>query len=189
IWFDGVDLASLPRPSLRRYRPRIQLVLQDGANALNPNFSVAEIVEEPLLIRGGTLREERHVRALEVIREVGLPPEVADRTALELSGGQRQRVAIARAIIVGPDLMILDECMSGLDRESQVQLIQLLSKLQAAHSLSYIFITHDAALVRMIADQVAVLHEGQIKHFGPLNEVLDPDTCASTSTPEIGTPR
>jgi peptide/nickel transport system ATP-binding protein len=187
IWFDGTELMSLRGSGLRDYRPRIQLILQDGANAFNPNHSLAEIVEEPLLIRGGIARAERREQALQMMHEVGLPVGVADRTALELSGGQRQRVAIARALILKPNIIIFDESTSGLDRESEAHLMQLLSELQAAHKLTYLIITHDSNLARMVADQVAVLQKGEIVDCGVPDEVLvdDPRISSPVHEPKV----
>lgn len=166
IWFDGVELASLRGRRLRPFRERIQLVLQDSAAALDPRLSAAEIVAEPLDIMGRGGRRARRRRARELMEMVGLPAAWGDRRPLELSGGQRQRLAIARALAVEPRLLILDEAFTGLDASIQAQIAGLLGEVRGRHGLTYLQISHDLALMSVLADEVAILFEGRVVERG-----------------------
>jgi peptide/nickel transport system ATP-binding protein len=162
IWFDGVDLLGQRGRDLLPYRERIQLIFQDSASALDPRLSAVEIVSEPLdiLHRGG--RDQRRRRALELMETVGLAADWRDRRPLELSGGQRQRLAIARALAVQPRLLILDEAFTGLDASIQAQIADLLGELRRREGLTYLCISHDLALMSVLADEVAIMFEGRI---------------------------
>lgn len=170
IRLDGDDVAHLRRRSLRAMRRRVQIVFQDPYSSLDPRLSVRAIVAEPLRIahRG---REIRH-RVPEVLSLVGLGPEHEARYPHELSGGQRQRVGIARALIVDPDLLVLDEPVTALDGSIQAQILNLLSRLQRELGLAYLFIAHDLAVVRHLADRVAVMHLGRIVETAPTEELF-----------------
>lgn len=161
IWFDGQNISRLNSGGLLPFRKQIQFVFQDATTALNPWFSAAEIVEEPLLITGWN-RKDRRRRAIELMDQVQLSPAWAERRSSEFSGGQRQRLAIARALALNPKLLILDEALSGVDVSIQAQLVNLLLQLQTSLGLTYLFISHDLALVPYIADQVAVMNRGRI---------------------------
>ena len=161
IWFDGENISELEGRRLLPFRKQIQFIFQDAGTALNPRFSAAAIVEEPLVIAGWNAEDCRR-RALEIMDQVQLSPAWADRRPSEFSGGQRQRLAIARALTLDPKLLILDEALSGVDVSIQAQLVNLLLQLQTALGLTYLFISHDLALLPYLADQVAVMNKGRI---------------------------
>ncbi len=162
ILFGERRLLELPRRQLAAVRRQVQLIFQDPAGALNPRFSAAEIVAEPLVIQKLATAGERRRLALEAMERVGLLGRWADRRPGELSGGQRQRLAIARALVLKPKLLILDEAMAALDLSVQARIVNLLSDLQASDGLAYLYISHDLSLVRYLADEVAVLQQGKI---------------------------
>ncbi|TMQ13119.1 MAG: ABC transporter ATP-binding protein [Deltaproteobacteria bacterium] len=172
ISFEGADLLALRGRALRGVREKIQLVFQDAAAALDPRLRAAEIVSEPLEVLGRGGRVERRRRALELMESVGLPAAWGDRRPLDLSGGQRQRLAIARALAVQPRLLILDEAFTGLDASIQAQIAGLLVELRARHGLTYLCISHDLALVSVLADEVAILFEGRIVEEGPAARIF-----------------
>jgi peptide/nickel transport system ATP-binding protein len=156
------------------------MVFQDPTTAMNPRFSAAEVLEEPMLIAGLGDKTRRRERVRALMAEVGLSPDAADRLAANFSGGQKQRLAIARALALQPKLLVLDEALSGLDLSTRAQITNLLLTLQAAHSLTYLLISHDLALVSAMADLVAVMVNGRIAEQGSLQQLLSnpkhPDT-------------
>jgi len=166
VWFEGVDLLALRGRSLRPFRARLQLVLQDSAAALDPRLTAADIVCEPLEVAGRGGRRERRRRALELMESVGIPSAWSARRPRELSGGQRQRLALARALALEPRLLILDEAFTGLDASVQAQIACLLEDLRARHGLTFLYISHDLALVAALADEAAILYEGRIVEQG-----------------------
>jgi ABC-type glutathione transport system ATPase component len=187
IWLEGTDIAQFDSRQLRPLRPRLQMVFQDATTSLNPQFSAAEVIEEPLLIQGQYDKSARRAKAKELMQEVGLSPQWFDRSAMAFSGGQRQRLAIARALALKPKLLVLDEALSGLDLSTEAQIANLLLDLQASHSLAYLLISHDLALVARLADTIAVMAKGKIVEQGPTSQVIanasNPETralCAST---------
>ncbi len=172
IWFEGKSVLGLDARERARVRRRVQLLFQDTAAALNPRFSAAEIICEPLAIQGVGTEKDRFERACREMRIVGLSPQWAERRQLELSGGQRQRLAIARALVLEPRLLILDEALTGLDLSIQAQIVNLLLELQAAQGLTYLFISHDLRAAAQIAEEMAVMHEGKIVERGRTADLL-----------------
>ncbi|MEE8560284.1 MAG: oligopeptide/dipeptide ABC transporter ATP-binding protein [Alphaproteobacteria bacterium] len=162
VRFKGQDLTRLSPRSLKAVRRSIQFVFQDPFGSLNPRLPVGAIIAEPLKIHRWGDRGARTQRVREVIEAVGLKPRDVERYPHEFSGGQRQRIAIARALVLRPDLVIADEPLSALDVSIQSQVLNLLKDLQEAHGLTYLFITHDLAVVDHIADTVAVMYLGHI---------------------------
>ena len=172
IWLEGNDIAQLNSRELRFLRPKIQMVFQDAATSMNPRFTAAEVIEEPLRIQNQGAKSARRARAKELMHEVGLSPQWADRYAMDFSGGQRQRLAIARALALKPTLLVLDEAFSGLDLSTEAQIANLLIDLQTTHSLAYLLISHDLALVARLADTIAVMAHGKIVEHGPAAQVI-----------------
>jgi ABC-type glutathione transport system ATPase component len=166
IWFDGRDLLGLKGQDLMRARGQIQLIFQETAASLNPRMTAEQIITEPMYIHSAGTQEERRKRAVDLMDQVGLPPAWLKRRPRQFSGGQRQRLAIARALALQPRFLILDEAFSGLDLAVQGQIVALLQSLQAANRLTYLFISHDLSLMGAIADEIAILHEGQIVEQG-----------------------
>ncbi|WP_281826595.1 ABC transporter ATP-binding protein [Jannaschia rubra] len=164
-----------PAPSVMRpLRRELQLVFQDPFGSLSPRMTIGRIITEGLLIHTPDLSSaERDRRAGEALTEVGLDPSVRNRYPHEFSGGQRQRIAIARAMILRPRVIVLDEPTSALDRSVQKQIIELLRDLQAEHGLSYVFISHDLAVVRAVSDYILVMKDGRIVEEGPVEEIFD----------------
>ncbi len=174
ISFEDRNLTPLDRRSMRPLRRSLQLVFQDPYGSLSPRMTIGDIVSEGLRVHEPHMtRADREARAIEALTEVRLDGALRHRFPHELSGGQRQRVAIARAIILKPKLVILDEPTSALDRSVQADILALLAKLQSDHGLSYVFITHDLAVLREMADEVAVMKDGKIIEHGDKDEILN----------------
>ncbi len=180
IWVGGTDIARLRHRELLPFRVEIQMIFQDAITSMNPRFSAAQIIEEPMLIQQQGSRTERRSRVKGLMSEVGLSPDSAERSVMEFSGGQRQRLAIARALALQPKLLVLDEALSGLDLSTEAQIANLLLELQAAHSLTYLFISHDLPLVARLADTIAVMSAGKIVERGPTTQVISSPTHAET---------
>ncbi len=167
--FRGKALDAALWPSARR---AIQIVFQDPFGALDPRMPVSAIVAEPLRIQGSATPAQRRARAAELIAQVGLPGDALNRYPHEFSGGQRQRIAIARALAPSPALIVADEPLSALDVSIQSQILNLMKELQEAHGLSYLFISHDLAVVNHLVDRVAVLYLGRLVELAPREELF-----------------
>ena len=173
IRFAGRDIHDWNRRQMRPLRRELQLVFQDPYGSLSPRMTVGEIVSEGLLVHEPDLSaKERQRRAGQALEEVQLEPQVRNRFPHEFSGGQRQRIAIARALILKPKVIVLDEPTSALDRSVQKQIVELLRELQRTHGLSYIFISHDLAVVRAMADEVIVMKDGRAVEQGPAETIF-----------------
>ncbi|MEU1301432.1 ABC transporter ATP-binding protein [Streptomyces shenzhenensis] len=167
ILYAGQDVSRIRGTELRRYRRLIQPVFQDPSASLNPRFSVFDAIAEPLVIHRTGSAGERRDRVAALLEQVGLPAASIDRASGELSGGQKQRVAIARALAAGPETLVLDEVVSALDVLVQAQILDLLAGLQRELGLTYVFISHDLAVIRQIADHVLVMRDGRAVEYGP----------------------
>jgi peptide/nickel transport system ATP-binding protein/oligopeptide transport system ATP-binding protein len=172
VRFDGADLHSLGAASLRKVRREMQVVLQDPYSSMNPRMRVTEVVAEPLVTHDPALRGRRgrakvRDRVAGLLDAVGLPSQVQDRYPHEFSGGQRQRISIARALALEPRLVVLDEPTSALDVSVQAQVLDLLADLQDRLKLTYVFVSHNLAVVQQISDRVAVMRAGKIVELAP----------------------
>ena len=163
IVFEGADITGLSQRDLRPVRRRMQIIFQDPYSSLNPRMTVGDILAEPIKVhRIVTDPAQRAARVRELLEQVGLLPQHAQRYPHQLSGGQRQRVGIARALAMEPSLIVCDEPVSALDVSIQAQIINLLEDLQRRLGLTYLFIAHDLAVVEHISDRILVMHQGKI---------------------------
>jgi oligopeptide/dipeptide ABC transporter ATP-binding protein len=172
IVLDGLDITELSAARLRPLRARMQMVYQDPLDSLNPRRRVGELVEEPLWLHGIAPKAQVRDQVVELFELVGLRAEYVDRYAHQLSGGQQQRVGIARALATSPMLVVLDEPTSALDVSVEAQILNLLRDLQDRLNLAYLFISHDLAVVSLLAARLAVMYLGQIVETGPTRPVL-----------------
>jgi peptide/nickel transport system ATP-binding protein len=173
IRFDGLDVLALPRPELRRYNRRVQMVFQDPYGSLNPRMSVRQILGEALAVHRMRPKPEIPRRVAELLELVRLPADAADRRPHEFSGGQRQRIGIARALAVEPECLIADELVSALDVSVQAQVVNLLLELQQRLGLTILFVAHDLRLVRHISHRVAVMYLGSIVEIGETERLFE----------------
>jgi len=163
VLYEGKDITKLSSEELRALRKDLQIIFQDPFASLNPRMSIREILSEPFEIHGLYKNPaERRAQIVELLKEVGLNPEAADRYPHEFSGGQRQRIGIARALALKPKLIVADEPVSALDVSIQSQILNLMMDLRDKYGLSYIFIAHDLAVIEHISDEIAVMYLGKI---------------------------
>lgn len=174
INFDGQSITGFDKTQMRPLRKEAQIVFQDPFGSLSPRMTVGQIITEGLIVHEPAMtKAARDLRAIQALEEVQIDPALRNRYPHEFSGGQRQRVAIARAIILKPKLIVLDEPTSALDRQVQKQIVDLLRNLQKSYDLSYLFISHDLAVVRAMADFVIVLKDGAMVEQGTVEDIMD----------------
>lgn len=170
---DGDSILHLPEFAFRPYRRRMQMVFQDPYASLDPRMTVGDILAEPLEIHRLARGKEKRLRCIELMMDVGLDPRFLNRYPHEFSGGQRQRIGIARALALSPEILLLDEPVSALDVSIQSQVLNLLDKLKSERGLSYLFIAHDLAVVRHLADRVAVMYLGKIVEIASKRDIFE----------------
>ncbi len=173
ILLNGDDIAKIPDEELRARRRDVQIIFQDPFSSLNPRKTVEGIISEPLVVHGIGTKVERQARVAELLKTVGLAPDHARRYPHEFSGGQRQRIGIARALALNPKFIVCDEPVSALDVSIQAQVINLMQDLQREFGLTYLFISHNLAVVRHIADRVAVMYLGKIVELTDKHSLYD----------------
>lgn len=169
LFLDGKELVT--KADYERLRQSIQMVFQDPLASLNPRMTVFDMLEEPLKVHRHLSKGERHDRVFDLLEQVGLSPAYGRRYAHEFSGGQRQRVGIARALIMDPRCIVCDEPISALDVSIQVQIVELLERLQECRQMAYVFISHDLNMVRYLSHRMAVMYLGMIMEEGSAEEV------------------
>ena len=172
VLHDGRDVADLPAAELRALRRRLQFVFQDPFSSLNPRMKVGALIEEPMAAHGVGSRAERRERAAALLGRVGLPAEAAARYPHEFSGGQRQRIGIARALATGPEVVVADEPVSALDVSIQAQVVNILEDLKRDLGLTLVIVAHDLAVIRHMADRVAVMYLGEIVETAPAADLF-----------------
>jgi peptide/nickel transport system ATP-binding protein len=174
ILFEGIDLATLNAAQMRPYRSRIQIIFQNPYASLNPRFTIGQILMEPMRIHSiGKDDGERALRAVALIEKVGLPGDAFGKYPHEFSGGQRQRIAIARCLTMKPEIIVCDESVSALDVSVQATVLNLLLDLQEEFGLTYVFISHDLAVVKYMADDILVMNQGEIVERGSSDDIYN----------------
>jgi ABC-type glutathione transport system ATPase component len=172
VWFEGTNLSQLGGEALRSRRAGLQLIFQDASAALNPRFTATELVEEPLVIQKIGTPTERHDRATEMLRTLGIPEERHNSRPPEFSGGQRKRIALARALVLRPRLLILDEVFAGLDLLIANEILSQLMELRSQQDLTLLFTSHDLSFLARRVDSIAVMQHGKIVEQGSACDIL-----------------
>jgi peptide/nickel transport system ATP-binding protein/oligopeptide transport system ATP-binding protein len=172
ILFQGNDIQTLKKDSLREFRKSVQIIFQDPFASLNPRMSVFDAVSEPLRIHKLAAKSELHDKVVRLLKSVGLQADALNRYPHEFSGGQRQRICIARALAVSPQVLVADEPLSALDVSIQAQILNILQELQRQSQISFLFISHDLRVVQYFSDEVAVMYLGKIVEHAKTNELF-----------------
>jgi peptide/nickel transport system ATP-binding protein len=174
ILYQGLDITELSRSAMRKLRKDIQIIFQDPYASLNPRLSVGKAIMEPMKVHGiGVSEDDRKAKVLDLLLKVGLDETYFNRYPHEFSGGQRQRIGIARAIALEPQLIICDESVSALDISVQAQVLNLLNDLKSNFDFTYIFISHDLAVVKYMSDQLVVMNNGEIEEMDDADEIYN----------------
>ena len=189
VRFDGADITHLTGRSRRLLSDHIQAVFQDPSSSLNPSFTVARSLAEPMRIRAHPSREELGRRIAEMLDRVGLSPALATRYPAQFSGGQLQRIAIGRALMTSPKVVVCDESVSALDLSAQAQVLNLLQRLQQESGVSFLFISHDLGVVRHICQQIVVMFKGQVMESGSAAAVSDEPAHPYTQALQLASPQ
>ncbi len=174
IFLDGRGVNRIKGKDLKSFRSRVQMIFQDPYQSLNPHLSIAETIQEPLLVQGRGTPSQRREKVMDILEVVGLRPgrEYYHRYPHQLSGGQRQRVAIARAIVLEPEFVVADEPTSMLDATIAIQLLQLLKRIRTDFGMTFLFITHNLAAANYLCDRIAVIQEGHIVEMGSAEQII-----------------
>lgn len=172
ILFDGQDMQAASKDEFREMRKRMQKIFQDPGSSLNPRFNVLELISEPLVIRGGFRFEERKEKVIEMLKNVGLNESDLYRYPSDFSGGQQQRIAIARALILEPEYLVCDEPVSALDVSVHAQILNLLMEMQKKMGITYLFISHNLAVVKKICDRIAIMYLGKVVEYGNAEKIF-----------------
>ena len=172
IFFDGEELTAMNTKQLKEARRHMQMIFQDPFSSLNPRFSVFDLISEPLRIKGGYSYAQQRAAAKEMLQEVGLSEGDLDRYPSDFSGGQKQRIGIARALILKPKYLVCDEPVSALDVSVHAQILNLLMDLQEKYHITYLFISHNLAVVKRVCDRVAVMYLGKVMEYGSVEKIF-----------------
>ncbi len=173
VFFEGEDLTKMTKQQLKEARRSMQMIFQDPFSSLNPRFTVFDIIAEPLRIKGGTGYDDMRAQVASMLREVGLSADDMDRYPSDFSGGQKQRIGIARALILRPKYLVCDEPVSALDVSVHAQILNQLMDLQAKYNITYLFISHNLAVVKRICSRIAVMYLGKVMEYGSADKIFD----------------